>query len=82
MFVHSGLCHDLGHGPFSHVFDYEFLRRANITDWSHEERSCKILDQIVCEMPDSLSPSNDDLDRIKRMIDYEQAGVSEITQNG
>ncbi|KAL6762141.1 hypothetical protein V8C86DRAFT_2525688 [Haematococcus lacustris] len=42
----AGLCHDLGHGPFSHVFDKEFLTRKNITDWEHEEMSCKLVDYI------------------------------------
>lgn len=46
----AGLCHDLGHGPFSHVFDSEFLKRKGITDWSHEEMSVSILDEIVAEL--------------------------------
>ena len=43
----AGLCHDLGHGPFSHVFDREFLRRRGITDWEHEDMSAMMLDHIL-----------------------------------
>lgn len=44
----AGLCHDLGHGPFSHVFDAKFipLARPGCT-WTHEESSIKILDDLL-----------------------------------
>lgn len=62
----AGLCHDLGHGPFSHVFEREFLRRKGIDDWEHEEMSALMLDHLIdsnhVDMPEY------DVKRIKSMI--------------
>ncbi|PRW20466.1 lysine--tRNA ligase isoform X2 isoform A [Chlorella sorokiniana] len=63
----AGLCHDLGHGPFSHVFDREFLRRLGITDWEHEEMSVQMLEHIIdSNHIDALSEL--DVKRVKGMI--------------
>ncbi|XP_057508108.1 uncharacterized protein LOC130791036 isoform X1 [Actinidia eriantha] len=44
----AGLLHDVGHGPFSHLFEHEFLPRVlNGSKWSHEEMSLKMIDHIV-----------------------------------
>ncbi|CAO3659728.1 unnamed protein product [Umbelopsis ramanniana] len=44
----AGLCHDLGHGPFSHVFDNEFMPRARPgINWSHENASEMMLDYLI-----------------------------------
>uniref|UniRef100_A0A3B4YRK2 Deoxynucleoside triphosphate triphosphohydrolase SAMHD1-like n=1 Tax=Seriola lalandi dorsalis TaxID=1841481 RepID=A0A3B4YRK2_SERLL len=44
----AGLCHDLGHGPFSHLFDGMFLPKARPgKKCQHEEISLKMLDHLV-----------------------------------
>ncbi|EFJ52675.1 hypothetical protein VOLCADRAFT_102651 [Volvox carteri f. nagariensis] len=43
----AGLCHDLGHGPLSHVFEREFLRRSGISNWEHEDMSLEMFKDMV-----------------------------------
>lgn len=55
----AGLCHDLGHGPFSHVFDGVFMRKMHphgvpdpentdkLKEWKHEEGSVYMLRHIL-----------------------------------
>eukprot|EP00884_Botryococcus_braunii_P015570 jgi/Botrbrau1/2697/Bobra.0203s0040.1 len=43
----AGMCHDLGHGPFSHLFERSFLPAVNVRGWSHEDMSVKLFEYIV-----------------------------------
>jgi HD superfamily phosphohydrolase len=44
----AGLCHDLGHGPFSHTFDGLVIPRlAPNIKWSHEDASEMLLDDMI-----------------------------------
>ncbi|XP_062575883.1 deoxynucleoside triphosphate triphosphohydrolase SAMHD1-like [Saccostrea cucullata] len=44
----AGLCHDLGHGPFSHMFDGKFLPVARPDKKiKHEALSVKMFDHLV-----------------------------------
>ncbi len=74
----AGLCHDLGHGPFSHVFDNEFMKQARPGfHWTHERASEEMLDYLVRENDVALSEG--ELSFIKDLIhgapqsDYPQA---------
>uniref|UniRef100_A0A7N5KJS4 Deoxynucleoside triphosphate triphosphohydrolase SAMHD1 n=1 Tax=Ailuropoda melanoleuca TaxID=9646 RepID=A0A7N5KJS4_AILME len=44
----AGLCHDLGHGPFSHMFDGRFipLARPNVK-WTHEQGSVMMFEHLI-----------------------------------
>ncbi|XP_031564005.1 deoxynucleoside triphosphate triphosphohydrolase SAMHD1-like isoform X3 [Actinia tenebrosa] len=44
----AGLCHDLGHGPFSHMFDNDFIPKVRpLLEWSHEVASEKMFDHLI-----------------------------------
>ncbi|XP_041859229.1 deoxynucleoside triphosphate triphosphohydrolase SAMHD1-like isoform X2 [Melanotaenia boesemani] len=44
----AGLCHDLGHGPFSHLYDRMFIPKAcRGIKWKHENASIKMFDHLV-----------------------------------
>jgi len=48
----GALCHDLGHGPYSHLFDDYFLKNVKISKKNknfihHEFRSCILLEEII-----------------------------------
>lgn len=42
----AALLHDIGHGPFSHLFE-EYLDETTHPSWSHETMSIAIVDRIV-----------------------------------
>eukprot|EP00201_Polytomella_parva_P007796 CAMPEP_0175067454 /NCGR_PEP_ID=MMETSP0052_2-20121109/17108_1 /TAXON_ID=51329 ORGANISM="Polytomella parva, Strain SAG 63-3" /NCGR_SAMPLE_ID=MMETSP0052_2 /ASSEMBLY_ACC=CAM_ASM_000194 /LENGTH=735 /DNA_ID=CAMNT_0016334339 /DNA_START=54 /DNA_END=2262 /DNA_ORIENTATION=+ len=74
----AGLCHDLGHGPFSHLFSDTFLKNAGVTDWTHESMSCRILDYIVEKYDLKIAPF--DIQRIQQLINPE-AGKGHWAKN-
>ncbi len=67
----AGLCHDLGHGPFSHVFDGMFLPAARPElrgKWSHEQMSLELFDSLIDNNGIDEIADKDSRDTVKRMI--------------
>ncbi|KAG0206329.1 SAM domain and HD [Mortierella sp. GBA30] len=72
----AGLCHDLGHGPFSHVFDNEFIPRAIPgSTWTHEQGSEMMLEYLVDE--NAVDIDREELNFIKDLIMGERRGNSQ-----
>ncbi|KAF9431867.1 SAM domain and HD [Entomortierella beljakovae] len=72
----AGLCHDLGHGPFSHVFDNEFIPRALPgSTWTHEQGSEMMLEYLVDD--NNVDIEREELNFIKDLIMGERRGDSQ-----
>ncbi|KAF1316280.1 Deoxynucleoside triphosphate triphosphohydrolase, partial [Globisporangium splendens] len=66
----AGLLHDIGHGPFSHVFEHQFMPQvmANGGDinYHHEDMSLKMIEYMVDE--NNIDIEKDDLRFIQELI--------------
>jgi HD superfamily phosphohydrolase len=72
----AGLCHDLGHGPLSHMFEVfvkEARQKRGIAEpWSHEEASLKMIDHLIAENGINLEAhglTDADMCFVKKLID-------------
>ncbi len=74
----AALCHDLGHGPFSHLFDDVFLPNIyknkvedyhKIKNITHEERSANLIEKII-KSDETLKKIilDDEIEFIKHLI--------------
>ncbi|KAI4328246.1 hypothetical protein L6164_020617 [Bauhinia variegata] len=69
----AGLLHDVGHGPFSHMFEHGFLLRVLTgSKWmliffkSHEDMSVKMIDYIVDQHNIDIDPET--LKKVKSLL--------------
>ncbi|CAI9729856.1 Hypothetical predicted protein [Octopus vulgaris] len=66
----AGLCHDLGHAPFSHAFQEiinEYLKKVGGKKWEHEDASCEMLEHLFKENED-IKVERNEIDFIKDLI--------------
>ncbi|THU52604.1 hypothetical protein C4D60_Mb10t05710 [Musa balbisiana] len=75
----AGLLHDIGHGPFSHMFEHEFLPQALPgSQWSHEQMSVQLVDYIVDQHHIDI-----DSDRLRKVKSSEEKHfLYDIVANG
>ncbi|KZT23172.1 HD-domain/PDEase-like protein [Neolentinus lepideus HHB14362 ss-1] len=63
----AGLCHDLGHGPWSHVWDGQFIPKALPgMKWQHEDASEMMFDYLVRD--NNIDIPEEDVAFVKALI--------------
>ncbi|CAH8839603.1 unnamed protein product [Trichobilharzia szidati] len=75
----AALCHDLGHGPFSHMWE-DFVKKGGpeYSEYKHEKVTCHIFDKIVNSKPglkNELNHLNVDMKLIHSLILGDSAAV-------
>eukprot|EP01113_Clastostelium_recurvatum_P046920 TRINITY_DN8290_c0_g1_i1.p1 TRINITY_DN8290_c0_g1~~TRINITY_DN8290_c0_g1_i1.p1 ORF type:complete len:474 (-),score=136.85 TRINITY_DN8290_c0_g1_i1:145-1566(-) len=62
----AGLCHDIGHGPFSHTFEDVFIEDES--KWSHEIVSTQLVARINSGLKGEARLSDEELYLVQNMI--------------
>lgn len=88
----AGLCHDLGHGPFSHTWEH-FMKQAakqkgEQSNWKHEDASVHMLDYLIDDngLSEAFFHFGVDPEHVKNLIkgkriQGKQAFLSQIVNN-
>ena len=66
----AGLIHDIGHGPFSHLYDH-YIKLASEPE--HEERGLQLFDQL-CQR-ENIALTAEEITEIHRMVDPKDADI-------
>ncbi|KAF0526937.1 HD phosphohydrolase domain-containing protein [Gigaspora margarita] len=81
----DALCHDLGHGPYSHLFDRDFIKEYLGIGWKHEEGSLTMFEDLINKNPIDLESMGlkrpDDVEIIKALIKGDPKYLTKSTRN-
>lgn len=83
----AGLCHDLGHGPFSHMFEEVLDHICPKKKWKHEEASLKLFDKMMEDSKDlkedfeSYGLFENDIQFIKDLIHCDEFKKSNLKES-
>lgn len=67
----AALCHDLGHGPYSHLFDRDFIKNRLGMNWKHEKGSITMFEDLLKKNSitmKSINLEDEDKEFIKALI--------------
>ena len=64
--IFAGLCHDIGHGPFSHDLEYTILPQLGVYNWSHEDMTGKLIKKIYKDLKNPIFNIRD----MENIIEY------------
>lgn len=75
----AALCHDIGHGPYSHIFDDVLLEKSVHPNKCHEVRSCQIVD-MLCRRELGTELTDQDINFIKSIINPQSQHTGALYQ--